>query len=61
MTVAVHWPSCSPPSLWPRCSTLRAEGLPLSVRRYAAITLPIAGPALGAAAGMLALERLVAG
>jgi hypothetical protein len=31
------------------------------VRRYAAITLPIAGPALVAAAGMFALERLVTG
>jgi arsenical pump membrane protein len=45
--------------LWWRI--LRAEGLTVTVRRYARITLPVAGPALVAAAAVLAVERAVVG
>jgi len=44
--------------LWWRL--VRAEGVPMTLRRYATLTLPVAGPALVAAAAVLALERAIA-
>jgi len=38
---------------------VRVEGVTIGLRRYASITLPVAGPALLAAAATLALERVV--
>lgn len=45
--------------LWWRI--LRAEGVAVSLRTYVRVTVPIALPALVAAAGVLAIERAMAG
>jgi Na+/H+ antiporter NhaD/arsenite permease-like protein len=41
--------------LWWRVA--RDEGGTISVRRYAATTVPVAGPAVGAAIAVLGIER----